>query len=234
MRCCTRCKPCSPRWRNFTPRSTTSKRNASIGWAPRRAESPTSVRPRLWLRDRQGLQGPRHQRHQGSRQEPGVRYALLGRRGELNARVGSLARYEKNNRKAEPQPCLSESRAPRYPTGLLPTPGSDTSTTSTPTTASFHLRVLRFSVTNLDAGSIPNAPISIPNRGASSPIACRPYVDRSRRYIDRGWRIIPRAARYRSSKQCTDCQAADNAGCYVATPCNRRPGCTCKANTACD
>ena len=93
---------------------------------------------------------------------------------------------------------------------------------------------MHFSVANLDTGSIPNAPISIPNRGASSPIACRPYVDRSRHYIDRGWRVIPRAARYRSSKQCTHCQAADNAGRYVATPCNRRLGCTRQTKTACD
>jgi hypothetical protein len=47
--------------------------------------------------------------------------SVIGRHGhvagQLNARVGSLARYERNNRKAEPQAAFSESRAPRYPTG---------------------------------------------------------------------------------------------------------------------
>jgi len=144
---------------------------------------------------------------------------------------GSAARYEKNNRKAEPQAAFL--KAPRYPAGWLPTPGIESSATAAPASASYHLGGLHFSVANLDAGSIPNAPISIPNRGASSPIACRPYVHGSRRYINRGWRIIPRATRYRGSKQCTHCQAADNTGRYVATPCNRRPGRTRQTKTAC-
>src|SRR5262249_27309705 len=60
--------------------------------------------------------------------------------------------------------------------------------------ASFRLGVLRFSVANLDAGSIPNAPIPIPHGGASSPIAWR-RIDGSGRYIDGGWLIVARAAR---------------------------------------
>src|SRR5262249_59837728 len=69
-----------------------------------------------------------------------------------------------------------KSRAPR-------TPGSESSATAAQS------GVLHFSVANLDAGSIPNAPISIPNRGASSPIARRPYVDRGQRHTDTAWRI---------------------------------------------
>jgi hypothetical protein len=133
------------------------------------------------------------------RKELSYRRAPACSGGELNARVGSLARYEKNNRKAEPQPAFLkvEPRATRPDSCPLPV--------ANPQLQQPQPGVLHFSVANLDAGSIPNAPISIPNRGASSPIACRPYVDRSRRYIDGGWRIITRAARYRGSKQCTHC-----------------------------
>jgi hypothetical protein len=99
---------------------------------------------------------------------------------------------------------------------------------------SFCLGVLRFSVANLDAGSIPNAPIPIPHGGASSPIACRSYVHGSRRYIDGSRRIIPGAARYRGSKQRTHCQAADNAGRYLATSCDRSPRCTRQTKATCD
>jgi hypothetical protein len=83
------------------------------------------------------------------------------------------------------------------------------------------------SVANLDAGSIPNAPIPIPHGGAARPIACRSYVDGSRR-------IIPGAARYRGSKQRTHRQAADNAGRYLATPCERSPRCTSQTKAAYD
>jgi hypothetical protein len=91
------------------------------------------------------------------------------------------------------------------------------------------------SVANLDAGSIPNAPIAIPNRSASGPVTWRPYVvDGSRRYIDGGWLVVARSARYRRSKQCTNCQATNNAGGYLTTPCHRCPGCKCETKTACD
>ncbi len=89
-------------------------------------------------------------------------------------------------------------------------------------------------VANLDAGSIPNAPIAIPNRSASGPVAWRPYVDGSRRNVDGRWLIVAGAARYRRSKQCTNCQATNNAGGYLTTPCNRSPGCKRETETACD
>src|SRR5258708_2997924 len=90
------------------------------------------------------------------------------------------------------------------------------------------------SVANLDAGPIPKAPIPIPNGGASGPIACRRHVDGSGRNVNGRWLIVARAARYRRSKQCTNCQATNNAGCYLTTPCNRSPGCKRQKKTACD
>jgi hypothetical protein len=90
------------------------------------------------------------------------------------------------------------------------------------------------SVANLDAGSIPNPPIAIPNRSASSPITCRPYVHGRRRYVDGGWLVVAGAARYRRSKQCTNRQATNNAGGYLTTTCNRSPGCKRQTKTACD
>jgi len=79
------------------------------------------------------------------------------------------------------------------------------------------------SVANLDARPIPNAPIPIPNGSASGPIAwC--FIDGSGRYVDGGWLIVAGAARCRGSKQCTDCQATNNAGGYFTTPSNRNPG----------
>src|SRR5262245_26583364 len=81
------------------------------------------------------------------------------------------------------------------------------------------------SVANLDARPIPNAPIPIPNGGASGPIAwC--FIDGSGRYVDGGWLIVAGAARCRGSKQCTNCQATNNAGGHFTTPSNRNPGCT--------
>jgi hypothetical protein len=79
------------------------------------------------------------------------------------------------------------------------------------------------SVANLDARPIP--PIPIPNGSASGPIAWR-FIDGSRRYVDGGWLIVAGAARCRGSKQCTNCQATNNAGGYFTTPSNRNPGCT--------
>jgi hypothetical protein len=90
------------------------------------------------------------------------------------------------------------------------------------------------SVANLNAGPIPNAAIPIPNGGASGPVACRSYVHGSGRYVDGRWLIIARAARDRRSKQCTNCQSANNTGGYVAASCNRNPGCTRQTKTACD
>src|SRR5258708_35757972 len=91
----------------------------------------------------------------------------------------------------------------------------------------------RSSVTNLDAGPEPNAPIPIPNGGASGPIAFGRYVDGSGRNVNGRWLIVP-GARYRRSKQCTNCQATNNAGGYLTTPCNRSPGCKRQTKTACD
>jgi hypothetical protein len=90
------------------------------------------------------------------------------------------------------------------------------------------------SVANLDAGSIPDASIPIPNGGASGPVACRAYVHGSGRYVDGRWLIVAGAARYRRSKQCTNRQATNNAGGYVTTACNRSPGCKRQTKTACD
>src|SRR6266478_5434189 len=90
------------------------------------------------------------------------------------------------------------------------------------------------SVANLDAGPIPNAPIPIPNGGASGPIAFGRYVDGSGRNVNGRWLIVAGAARYRRSKQCTNCQATNNAGGYLTTPCNRSPGCKRQTKTACD
>jgi hypothetical protein len=90
------------------------------------------------------------------------------------------------------------------------------------------------SVANLDAGSIPNAPIPVPNWGASGPIAFGCYVDGSGRNVNRRRLIVARAARYRCSKQCTHCQATNNAGGYLTAPCDRSPGCKCQTKTACD
>ena len=95
--------------------------------------------------------------------------------------------------------------------------------------ASFNRPGARLSVANLDAGPVPNPPIPIPNGGASGPVACwLNNVDRSGRYIDGSW------AGYRGSKQRTHGQAADNAGRYLATPCDRSPRCTRQTKTACD
>ena len=90
------------------------------------------------------------------------------------------------------------------------------------------------SVANLDARSIPNASIPIPNRRASGPIAWRPYIDGSGRNVDGRRLIVARAARDRRSKQCTNGQATNNAGGYLTTPCNRSPGCKRQTKTACD
>jgi len=94
--------------------------------------------------------------------------------------------------------------------------------------ASFNRPGARLSVANLDAGPVPNPPIPIPNGGASGPVACWLNVDRSGRYIDGSW------AGYRGSKQRTHCQAADNAGRYLATSCDRSPRWTRQTKTACD
>src|SRR2546430_14640300 len=53
------------------------------------------------------------------------------------------------------------------------------------------------SVANLDAGPIPNAPIPIPNGGASGPIAFGRYVDGSGRNVNWRWLIVAGAARDR-------------------------------------
>jgi hypothetical protein len=90
------------------------------------------------------------------------------------------------------------------------------------------------SVTNLDAGPIPNAPIPIPNGGTSGPIAFGHYVDGSRRNVNGRWLIVAGAACYRRSKQGTNCQATKNAGGYLTIPCNRSPGCKRQTKTACD
>jgi hypothetical protein len=88
------------------------------------------------------------------------------------------------------------------------------------------------SITNLDARPVPNAPIAIPNRGASGPVARRRYVHGIGRYVDGGRCVIAGAARSRGSKQCTNCQATNNAGGYLTTPGNRSPG--CERQAACD
>src|SRR5260221_6351392 len=90
------------------------------------------------------------------------------------------------------------------------------------------------SVANLDARPIPNAPIPIPNRGASGPIAWRSYIDGSGRNVDGRRLIVARAARDRRSKQCTNGQATNNAGGYLTAPCNRSAGCKRETKTACD
>jgi hypothetical protein len=90
------------------------------------------------------------------------------------------------------------------------------------------------SVANLNAGPIPNAPIPIPNGGASGPIAFGHYVDGSGRNVNGRWLIVAGAARYRRSKQCTNRQATNNAGGYLTTACNRSPGCKRQTKTACD
>ena len=80
------------------------------------------------------------------------------------------------------------------------------------------------SVANLDARSIPNASIPVPNGCASGPVAVRRHVHGPGRYVD-GGRLIIAWARYRRSKQCTHGQAANNAGGYLATACDRSLGC---------
>ena len=90
------------------------------------------------------------------------------------------------------------------------------------------------SVANLDARSIPNASIPIPNGCASGPVAIRRHVHGSGRYVDGGRLIIAWAARYRRAKQCTNGQATNHAGGYLTAACNRRPGCNRKTKTACD
>ena len=81
------------------------------------------------------------------------------------------------------------------------------------------------SVANLDARPVPNAPISIPNRGASGPVACRCYIHGSGRNVDGGRCVVAGAARNRGSKQCTNRQTANDAGGYVTTSCNSNPWC---------
>src|SRR5262249_16572108 len=81
------------------------------------------------------------------------------------------------------------------------------------------------SVANLDARSIPDASIPVPNGGASGPVAVRRHVHGSGRYVDGGWLIVAGAARYRRSKQCTTGQATDNAGGSLTTACDRSLGC---------
>src|SRR5262245_36546261 len=89
------------------------------------------------------------------------------------------------------------------------------------------------SVANLDAGPIPNASIPIPNGCASGPVAVR-HVHGPGRYEDGGRLIIAWAARYRRSKQCTHGQAANNAGGYLTTACDRSLGCNRQTKAACD
>jgi hypothetical protein len=156
-----------------------------------------------------------------------------------NARVASLERYEKYNRKAEPQAAFLkvESRATRPDS--CPLPATDHSVPhrgrrTIPRYAFLQISRLCGSVANLDAGSVPNAPIAIPNRGAAGPVTWRPYVDGSRRYVHRGWLIVAGAACYRRSKQRTNCQPTNNASGYLTTPSSRSLGCTREANTACD
>src|SRR5258708_13164132 len=60
------------------------------------------------------------------------------------------------------------------------------------------------SVANLDAGPIPNAPIPIPNGGASGPIAFGRYVDGSGRNLHRRWWIRTGAAPYPPPQPCTN------------------------------
>ena len=89
------------------------------------------------------------------------------------------------------------------------------------------------SVANLDAWPVPNPPVSVPNRGASSPVARRFHIHGSGRDVDRGRCIVAGTARNRSSEQCAKRQPADNSGGHLATACHRilrRPG---QANTAC-
>ena len=90
------------------------------------------------------------------------------------------------------------------------------------------------SVANLDARSIPNASIPIPNGCASGPVAVRCHVHGPGRYVHGGRLIIAWAARYRRSKQCTHGQAANNAGGYLTTACDRRLGCNRQTKAACD
>jgi hypothetical protein len=126
----------------------------------------------------------------------------------LNARVASLVRYEKTQPASGTAGCLSESRAPcATRPDSCPLPVTDHSVPqcgrrSLPTILLPPISRLCSSVANLDAGSIPNAPIAIPNRSASGPVACRPYVDGSGRYVHRGWLIVAGAARYRSNHDC--------------------------------
>ena len=90
------------------------------------------------------------------------------------------------------------------------------------------------SVANLDARSIPNASIPIPNRGTSGPVAVRRHVHGSGRYVDGGRLIVAWAARYRRSKQCANGQAANDAGGYLTTACDRILGCNRQTKAACD
>src|SRR5258708_26879962 len=59
------------------------------------------------------------------------------------------------------------------------------------------------SVANLDAGPIPNAPIPIPNGGASGPIAFGRYVDGSGRNVNGRWLIVARSPPSPPSTHCT-------------------------------
>jgi hypothetical protein len=158
----------------------------------------------------------------------------------INARVASLYGMKRHNQKAEPQAAFLkvEPRATRPDSCPLPVTDHSVHTVGgalSPRYGFLQISRLCSSVANLDAGSIPNAPIAIPNRSASGPVTWRPYVvDGSRRYIDGGWLIVAGTARYRRSKQCTNCQAANNPGGDVTTPCSRNPGCTRQTKTACD
>src|SRR4029450_3015142 len=151
----------------------------------------------------------------------------------INARVASLYGMKRHNQKAEPQAAFLkvEPRATRPDSCPLPVTDHSVHTVGgalSPRYGFLQISRLCSSVANLDAGAIPNAPIAIPNRSAWGPVTWRPYVvDGSRRYIDGGWLIVAGTARYRRSKQCTDCQATNNSGGYVTTtPRNRSPGCT--------
>src|SRR5262249_9718268 len=90
------------------------------------------------------------------------------------------------------------------------------------------------SVADLDARPKPNAPIAIPNRCASGPVACRLDIHGRGRDVDGSWCIIVAGARHRSSQQCNDCPPTNNAGSYLTTPCNRGLWRTCQAKAACD
>ena len=59
--------------------------------------------------------------------------------GTLNARVGSLARYEKNNRKAEPQAAFLKVEPRATQPDSCPLPVANPQLQAAPVSASFHL-----------------------------------------------------------------------------------------------